>query len=64
MQANPHTAVELPLRAVVWQDDGGATHIDYQDAAGVLGSEYGIQPSLVAPLSTVRALLEGVAGGK
>jgi uncharacterized protein (DUF302 family) len=64
MQANPHTAVELPLRAVVWEDDRGATHIDYQDAAGVLGSEYGIQPSLVAPLSTVRALLEGVAGGK
>lgn len=61
MQANPHAALELPLRAVVWEDDRGATHIDYQDAAGVLSSEYGLQPALVAPLATVRALLEGVA---
>ena len=61
MQANPHAALELPLRAVVWEDDSGATHIDYQDAAGVLSSEYGLQPALVAPLATVRALLEGVA---
>ncbi|GAA7769717.1 MULTISPECIES: DUF302 domain-containing protein [Cupriavidus] len=61
MQANPHAALELPLRAVVWEDDRGATHIDYLDTAGVLSREYGLQPALVAPLATVRALLEGVA---
>ena len=64
MQANPHAALELPLRAVVWEDDRGTTHIDYQDAAGVLGAEYGLEPNLVAPLATVRALLEGVADGR
>lgn len=62
MQANPHAAIELPLRAVVWQDDRGTTHIDYQDAAGVLANEYGLPANVVAPLATVRALLEGVAG--
>lgn len=62
MQANPHAAVELPLRAVVWQDEQGAVYIDYQDAAGVLAGDYGLPANIVAPLATVRALLEGVAG--
>lgn len=64
MQANPHAAVELPLRAVVWEDDRGVTHIDYQDVSGILGAEYGLPPGMVAPLAAARALLEGVAGGK
>jgi len=64
MHDNPHAAVELPLRAVIWQDDRGATHIDYQDVAAVLGTEYGLPASVVAPLATVRALLEGVAAEK
>jgi uncharacterized protein (DUF302 family) len=64
MQANPHAALELPLRAVVWQDDRGTTHIDYQDASGVLGTEYGLPANIVAPLATVRALMEGVAAEK
>ena len=61
MQANPHAAIELPLRAVVWEDEEGATYIDYQDAAGTLTADYGLPENLVAPLATVRALLEGVA---
>jgi len=64
MQANPHAAVELPLRAVIWQDERGTTYIDYQDASGVLATDYGLPASVVAPLATVRALLEGVAAQK
>ncbi|MFM0149849.1 DUF302 domain-containing protein [Paraburkholderia sp. RL18-085-BIA-A] len=64
MQANPHAAVELPLRAVVWEDDHGTTRIDYQDVSGVLSSDYGLPQKMVAPLAAVRVLLEGVAGGK
>ncbi len=63
MQANPHAAVELPLRAVVWEDERGAAHIDYQDVSATLGSEYGLQPNLVAPLATVHTLLRAVADG-
>jgi uncharacterized protein (DUF302 family) len=62
MQANPHAAVELPLRAVIWQDEHGTAHIDYQDAGSVLISDYGLPQSTVAPLSAVRGLLEAVAG--
>lgn len=62
MQANPHAAVELPLRAVIWEDEQGAAHIDYQDAASVLATEYGLPPEIAAPLAVVGPLLRGVAG--
>lgn len=62
MQANPHAAVELPLRAVVWEDEHGIAHIDYQNASGVLASDYGLAQNMVAPLAVVRTLLELVAG--
>jgi uncharacterized protein (DUF302 family) len=64
MQANPHAAIELPLRAVVWEDDQGKTHIDYQDTSTVLASDYALPQSTVAPLAAVRGLIQGVAGAK
>jgi len=64
MQINPHAAVELPLRAVIWEDERGTTHIDYQDASGVLSAEYGLPQNVVAPLAAVRTLLERVAGAE
>ncbi|CAG9164488.1 hypothetical protein LMG32289_00831 [Cupriavidus pampae] len=64
MQMNPHAAVELPLRAVVWQDERGTTHIDYQDLSGVLAADYGLSADMVAPLAAVRPLLESVASSK
>jgi uncharacterized protein (DUF302 family) len=64
MQANPHAAVELPLRAVIWEDDHGTTHIDYQDASSVLSSDYGLPQNTVAPLAAVGGLMHAVAGAK
>lgn len=64
MDANPHAAVELPLRAVVWEDDHGMTHIVYQDTGSVLAAEYGLAQSMVAALAGLRPLLEAVAGAK
>jgi uncharacterized protein (DUF302 family) len=64
MQANPHAAVELPLRAVVWQDEHGATHIDYQDTTTVLNSDYRLPEETVVPLASVAKLLRSVAGGQ
>lgn len=62
MQANPHVAIELPLRAVIWQDDNGDTHIDYQDTSTVLEFDYGVAHNIVAPVSILATLLNEVAG--
>jgi uncharacterized protein (DUF302 family) len=59
MAANPHAALELPLRLVVWEDDEGGTHVDYRDVAQTLGPLYGIEPDVLAPLRLVPPLLQG-----
>jgi len=62
MQANPHAALELPLRAVVWQDDQGGVHLDYQDISETLNAEYGLPAPLLMPLAQLPTLMGGVAG--
>jgi len=62
MQANPHAALELPLRAVVWQDDQGGVHLDYQDISASLNAEYGLPSSLLMPLAQLPTLLGSIAG--
>jgi uncharacterized protein (DUF302 family) len=64
MEANPHAAVELPLRAVIWEDERGRTHIDYAEVGEILVQDYELPQSVVTPLSGVRVLLQGVAGGQ
>ena len=59
MAANPHAALELPLRLVVWEDDEGHTRVDYGDVTQTLGPLYGIDAALLAPLQRVPALLQG-----
>ena len=58
MVANPHAALELPLRLVVWEDDEGHVHVDYRDVAQTLGPLYAIEPDLLAPLQRVAGLLQ------
>ncbi|WP_454720084.1 MULTISPECIES: DUF302 domain-containing protein [Cupriavidus] len=62
MAANPHAALALPLRAVVWEDAQRATHIDYEDVSTTLGPAYGIDAALLAPLAAMPALLRAIAG--
>jgi uncharacterized protein (DUF302 family) len=57
MAANPHAAVELPLRMVVWEDDEGHTRLDYRDVSQTLGPLYGIDPDILVPLQRVVGLL-------
>lgn len=57
MVANPHAALELPLRLVVWEDDEGRVQVDYRDVAQTLGPHYGIEPDLLVPLLRVAELL-------
>lgn len=58
MQANPHAALLLPLKAVVWEDDAHAAHIDFDDVSGVLVDAYGLDASVVAPLTKAKALIQ------
>jgi uncharacterized protein (DUF302 family) len=59
MVANPHAALELPLRLVVWEDDAGHTRVDYRDVSQTLGPLYGIEAEVLAPLKRMPALLQG-----
>ncbi|QYD73844.1 DUF302 domain-containing protein [Paraburkholderia edwinii] len=61
MAAYPHAALELPLKAVVWEDADRHVHIDYQDVTKTLVA-YHVDAPLLAPLQQVPALLRTVAG--
>jgi len=56
--ANPHAAVELPLRMVIWEDNEGHTRLDYRDVSQTLGPLYGIDAEVLAPLQRVVGLLQ------
>jgi uncharacterized protein (DUF302 family) len=55
MAANPLTAIDLPLKIVVWEDDDKAVWMTYLDPAW-LAARYGLTGPLAAPLSAPAAL--------
>ena len=57
MEANPHAALELPLKMVVWQDEQGQVQVDYLDPSALLVEQYGIDPAAAAPFQQIRLLL-------
>jgi uncharacterized protein (DUF302 family) len=61
MEANPHAALELPLKAVVWEDGQHVVHVDYQDVTATLGRDYKVDPQLYAALKQTPGLLRAVA---
>ena len=56
MQTSPAAAIDLPLKALVWQDPDGKVWITYNDPA-YLQRRHGFPEQLVANLSAVNALL-------
>ncbi|MGF6768017.1 uncharacterized protein (DUF302 family) [Paraburkholderia sp. GAS199] len=60
MAANPHAAVELPLKVVVWQDNAGLVHVDYSDVTQLLTRDYGIDRALFEKLAQIPAMLRSV----
>jgi len=60
MEANPHAALELPLRGVVWEDPASGVWVDYQDVTTALELDYKVDANLIAPLKQMPALLSGV----
>jgi uncharacterized protein (DUF302 family) len=57
MEANPHAALELPLKLVVWQAPDGPVLVDYLEPVAMLVEHYGIDPALTGAFAQVPSLL-------
>ena len=61
MQAVPAAGIDLPLKALVWEDAEGRTQIAYNDPQYIV-RRHGLDPALAANLAAVLPLLERAAG--
>ena len=59
MVAAPTAAIDLPLKALVWQDDGGLVWMSWNDPE-YLRRRFGLSEEAMRPLSGIPALLESV----
>ena len=60
MVASPTAGLDLPLKALVWEDAAGGTWIAYNDAQYVL-RRHDLPPALAANLAAVLPLIEQAA---
>ncbi len=60
MVASPTAALDLPLKALAWEDASGAVWLSYNDPA-LLTMRHGLAEAAVAPLAGAGALLEAAA---
>ena len=61
MQSVPAAGLDLPLKALVWQDAKGQTQIAYNDPQYII-RRHGLDAALAANLAAVVPLIEGAAG--
>lgn len=61
MDAQPLAALDLPLKLLVWDDDGH-TRVSYLMPA-VLASRFALPESLAAPLAGIEGLVDAVLTG-
>ena len=61
MQAAPLAALDLPLKILVWDDDG-QTHVSYTPPAE-LGARYGLSDELSARLAAIDGLTDALVEG-
>jgi uncharacterized protein (DUF302 family) len=62
MVARPTVAIDLPLKALVWQDDAGETWLTYNTPA-LLEQRHGLDRSLATKLAPAGELLERALRG-
>lgn len=62
MQATQCIGIDLPLKALAWQDAGGRTWLSYNDPVW-LTARHGIETVGAAPATAMRALLMAVTRG-
>ncbi len=59
MQASQLIAIDLPLRALVWQDEAGATWISYVDPASI-AARHGIADAAAKSVDMMTLALQAV----
>jgi uncharacterized protein (DUF302 family) len=59
MQANQAIGIDLPLKALVWQDPSGDTWLSYNDPAW-LAQRHGVGSEVEAPVRAMTAMLGAV----
>ena len=59
MLASPTAAIDLPLKALVWEDAGGKVWLSY-NSADYLKRRHNIPDELVKNIAVIGPLLEGV----
>jgi uncharacterized protein (DUF302 family) len=60
MQANQTIGIDLPLKALVWQDEAGKTWLSYNDP-GWLATRHGLGGEADAPVGAITAALAALA---
>ena len=56
MQAAPQAAIDLPLKALAWQDQEGAVWVSYNDPAH-FRERFGLTEELIQPVAMVGTLI-------
>jgi uncharacterized protein (DUF302 family) len=57
MQTSPTSAIDLPLKALAWRDDGGQVWLSYNDPS-YFAQRFNLTEAEVAPLAGIGALVE------
>jgi uncharacterized protein (DUF302 family) len=60
MQSNQAVGIDLPLKALVWQDASGDTWISYNDPSWI-AKRYGLGHEVNATVNAMSAVLDGIA---
>jgi uncharacterized protein (DUF302 family) len=60
MQSVPAAGIDLPLKALVWEDSAGQTQIAYNDPQYII-RRHGLEAALAANLAAVVPLIERAA---
>jgi uncharacterized protein (DUF302 family) len=59
MLAVPEAGIDLPLKAMSWQDSDGKVHLSFNDPA-YLQSRFSVPADLVRPLAAAAALIDTI----
>ncbi|MGA3156745.1 MAG: DUF302 domain-containing protein [Steroidobacteraceae bacterium] len=61
LSAAPRSGLDLPLKALAWEEDNGAVWLSY-NAPEYLGARHSLPASLIANIAGIRNLVERAAG--
>jgi uncharacterized protein (DUF302 family) len=61
MVAAPQAGLDLPLKALVWEDENGAVSVTY-NSPGFMAERYGLDGTLRAPFDAIESIVEAALG--